>query len=169
MNRSSVLHWYRVGLRYAEKLHDPQCALYVKLRLQERFRAHADCTSPQKITGYLHDARRQIRRLGRALAGDHAANIYVVNLAYAATGRLSHMLNAAPKPLMLHGKGMHVSSGESLQAYVAMVSKDEPRAAQANSTITALSARIGTYRRWRRRLYRDVLGWDNIRPKIKLI
>ena len=121
--REQALALYRKGLALSRQLADPCARHYAFGRVTHAFRCVAASgaaqpaggaadaracarardtasreqheTSPTRVRHLLHDARKSVRRLGRAVSGEPDDVKYLLELAYGKRGRVQHVLQRA--------------------------------------------------------------------------
>ncbi|KAF0852797.1 mitochondrial Complex1_LYR family protein [Andalucia godoyi] len=174
--RVAILGIYRRLLRLSVLFPDPQAQLYLTLRVQERFRAHADLTSQPRIVACMRAARQECRRLGRAIGGCDRRQFHrILELSYGIRGHLKYLLSpntsrtpsTPPFPSsqsLRSSQSLIVDASEHPASYCALVSRGRATSTSSAASATAashlvlraLQTRLAEYPRWRRRMYKNI-------------
>jgi hypothetical protein len=119
MLRKESIRVYRRLFRQARALksYDSICSSYVIWRTRTRFRTNQHETSPKRRKAELKAARKQLRLLGKANAGNLQALEKVIAYGYGTRGRMKHLLNYRINEIFATGK-RNFSDNEKSKAVV---------------------------------------------------
>ena len=87
-----LLKLYKKMLEQSKKFADPAVRHYGYHRIGEQFRRHKDEVGKEKKRLWKKEARKQSRRMERALRGDRDDSRHFLELAYGVKGRVGHAM-----------------------------------------------------------------------------
>ena len=87
-----LLKLYKKMLAQSKTFADPAVRHYGYHRIGEQFRRHKDETGKEKKRLWKKEARKQSRRMERALRGDRDDSRHFLELAYGVKGRVGHAM-----------------------------------------------------------------------------